>query len=379
MKKRIKKDNQGDIFLHPKTPLRFLSYYHGQSSQQTLNIGSDKTRHGSFSVSQLMTATEDVQKEWFIEGDIPMDSLPTFDGKIEELDTDSLQAMLHDLRDREENRGDEDLKNLRLTMNGTMIQESNGNTLCDWKTQRLIITKVTHNGQTEFKYSTEARNEGEPFSIEYINVSSSAEHKLMSNEVKDISDKAYNLAHLVTSNALSNISHYNRAGSISAEYKQFAEMVKNKNYGEAISKFATLAPKMDGYIKTYQADQRWDAQRPTFTSLIHEIQGLKDPLHQQQALLSLINVFARVTSVHPDTTEDGKYKLTTYIGQGKTRDVNLNYIMETSGREREIKGQLAKITDPTIKDAYLKLIDATTSYRQQNPNKDNGLDFESTG
>jgi len=188
---------------------------------------------------------------------------------------------------------------------------------------------------------------------------------IMSKNVRAIADKVYAEAFKVTSNKLFLISHERIPvkgqviNELRRDYKEFAGNVKAQNYPGAKdillgkdNKKGMLS-RMDEYIEGAK-----------FSSIEKDLRDI-DEKELWQVLLSINNIFARVSSVHG--WNDGEYHFKKYRnGEALNRSMG-DVISGELGRANEIrrKVETSGLNDD-IKKAYQKLIDFAENHRKNN-------------
>ena len=192
-----------------------------------------------------------------------------------------------------------------------------------------------------------------PLAIEYR---SRQEVELMSNEAKAVAETVYGEARKVTSNALYNISH-DKNNTLNAQYREFAYAVMDQDYAKAKTTILAMLPKMDKYINQYQSKNPVD-----FKQVSETLQNL-EWAELGKALMSINNVFARVSSVHGGV--DWAYHFKRYDAvENKLLDRDMWSIIESRAKEISWKIDRSKKLDEKAKNAYKSLINFAESYRK---------------
>lgn len=332
MKELIKKDESWNILLHPETRIDLPVSIVSSSTESTrINVGW---------VDNNMVRLSEVTDDWFA------DSIDT--SKL----TGKENIFAKEILNRELNRlkasypEDQDLQNYEFDEDVLSGLERG-------KKYRIILVKDWSWISTKIEETTEGRG----LTIEYKPLDKAP---LVSEEARRIAKDLYGEALKVTSNALYNISHV-KENRLNAKYREFANAVKDQNYEVAKDAILSMLPKMDDYINKYQRNNKVE-----FNKVAETLQNLKWA-ELGKALMSINNVFARVSSVHWGT--DWVYHFKRYDSDNKRLlDRDMWSIVEA--RAREISSRIDKSgLDDGAKTAYKNLIAFAETYRKNNPDK----------
>ena len=336
MKWKIKKDDNGNILLHKQTyvDLPMLTMWTATESLRWYIGWWDVDN-----MESLNGIKDD--SEWFADGDIDTTQLTwkewfTMDLLREGLDW--LKQRVPDLQDFYFNEST--LNQLENGYKYKITIQEDGRT---WKTD---VEKVFD-------------NDALPLTIEY------KWHKwaeMMSKEAQEVANHMYGEAQKVTSNALYNISH-NKNNKLYPDYDKFAHAVIEKEYNEARDTISKMLPEMDKYINQYQ--------QKTNQVDFYQVAGALQNLEWEElwkALMSINNIFARVSSVHGGT--DWKYHFVWYKGENMDEMVEKPMWSIVEARAKEISWKIDRSNlDPETKAAYQSLIAFAEKDRQDNSEK----------
>ncbi len=329
MKWLIKKDESWNILLHPETRID-LPVVTAGGSTESVRISIGWPNRG---MVRLNTLTDD----WFT------DSIDTskLTGKENIFTKERLDMQLKQLKLNYPE--DQDLKDYSFD-DSVLAQLENG------KKYRIILTKDWSWISTKVEETTEWRW----LTIEYKPLD---KVPLVSEEAQQIADNVYAQALKVTSNALYNISH-DRGNRLNREYRVFANAVKDQNYEEAKATIMAMLPGMKNYINQYQQkDNQVDFSDAAWK--LHNLQWAE----LGKALMSINNVFARVSSVHWWT--DWLYHFKRYDSDNKKLlDRDMWSIIEARAKEISWKIDRSSLDDDA-KTAYKNLINFAEGYRNE--------------
>lgn len=338
----IKKDEKGNILLHPETRIDLPTVTVWTATQSVkINIGwFDR------GMVKLNTLTND----WFTDS---IDS-SKLTGKEDIFTKERLNQKLDELKANPIYKEDQDLKNYEFG-DDVLSQLEMG------KRYHIILRK-------DWKWITpevKVVPEGKHLTIEYRPLD---KVPLVSEEAKNIAKGVYAEALKVTSNALYNISH-DRGNRLNSEYRKFANAVKDQNYEDAKATILAMLPKMKDYINQYQQKNNQIDFSRNGEGEVNVIDTLKklEWAELGKALMSINNVFARVSSVHGGT--DWVYHFKRYDSvEHKLLDRDMWSIVEARAKEISWKIDRSGLDAGAIA-AYKNLISFAEDYRTKNPDK----------
>ena len=349
MKWLIKKDSEWNILLSPETFINLPYVTNGGTRKHTeVFIGGWK-ESDAINLKDILN-----DPSWFAKWDIDTTKLT---GKESVFTKENLASVLRDLKRKLPK--DKDLQ--AFNFDDAILKK-----LENWKKYKIILKKVNNEiikGATKITYEVKEVKAGKPLQLEYESQEEIGE--MMKENAQEIARKAYGEALKVTSNRLYLISHeaplkWWKKSHKWPEYVNFANAVKDKNYKKAKEIIVAMLPKMDDYINKGQGNNKVN-----FSAMIKDLNKITDDVELWQAMLSINNIFARVSSVQ--WWRDGKYHFKKYEKWG----IHDRPIWEIIGlRSEEIKRKigLSALKDNTKK-AYTDLIDFAESYRKAHPDK----------
>ena len=345
MKWLMKKDNGWNILLSVETFIHLPSRTFGSATKHTyILIG--------WSDAGKAVNDNKIDNSWFTEGEIDTGKLP---GKETVFTSPILEKVLQDLKNKPKLKNDTAIQNFEFNYDSILPQ------LSDWK-QRYKIT-LEKDGNTIKTPIVTKVNEWDALQIEYI---ADETVELMDKGAQKIANNAYLEARKVESNALYSISHGKYRWK---SYVNFANAMRNKEYTQAKDIIIDMLPRMDNFINKYQKN------KVNFSSMIDDLNNLESEVELWQALLSINNIFARVSSVQWWKTE-GIYHFRKYEG-GKYVEANMGSIIQTRAWEIERKIKNSSLQSE-VKNSYTSLIGAMESYRKGNPDYYNATSKERT-
>ena len=348
MKWLIKKDASWNVLLSPETYMNLPDtlVWAARKSSQVLIGWWDES-----SAVKLKDVLND--PSWFTEWDIDTSKLT---GKENLFTKESLASALNDLKAKLPD--DKDLQAFNF-------DESILNQLEKWKKYKITLEKVIN--ETTWEGWIVARvaevQTGDPLQIEYVG--SEEVWEMMKENAQAIARKAYSEALKVTSNRLYLISHeaplkWWKKSHKWSEYVDFANAVKDKDYKKAKEIIVAMLPKMDSYINKGQGNNKVN-----FSAMIDDLNKITDDVELWQAMLSINNIFARVSSVQWWT--DGKYHFKKYE-KWRAYDRQIWEIIGMRAWEIERKINGSNLSQEA-KDAYNGLIDFAENYRKTHQDK----------
>ena len=190
--------------------------------------------------------------------------------------------------------------------------------------------------------------------------------EMMDSKANEVARLVYEETAKVTCQVLHRMCH---AGTKWPEYVKFANHMAKWEYTEAKPIIIWILKKLDTEINKQQKNNPVN-----FSEVAEKINAIEDNISLWQALMSVNNIFARSSKVYWKWV-DGNW-LNNYefkIWQNKwLRSVQMGAIIaerewEISGtiRKKEKEGAISK----DAADAYISLIQASSKYRQKNPDK----------
>ena len=340
MKQLMKKDESGNVLLHPESYIDPL--FVERSSTESIRISVGWPSKNAVKLSE-------VDEDWFTSGDIDPSKLT---GKENIFTKKILAQKLDELKDNYPT--DQDLQ--KYEFDDSIVSKMERG-----KKYRIILTKNWQWISTEVEETTEWKG----LTIEYNPLDKKA---LVSKEATIIANNTYAEALKVTSNALYNISH-DKNNKLNSEYRTFANAVKNQEYEDAKATILAMLPKMDKYISQYQQKNN----KVDFSEVSEILKNL-EWAELGKALMSINNVFARVSSVHGWT--DWLYHFKMYDSTNeRLLDRDMWSIVEARWKEISWKIDRSDL-DEDVKKAYKDLIAFAESYRKNNPDKFSGTKKE---
>lgn len=342
MKGLLKKDESGNILLHPET--------HVDLPVRTVSSSTESTRINVGWMDANMVRLSEVTDDWFTDWDIDTSKLT---GKENIFSKERLDRELNRLKANYPE--DQDLQNYEF-------DEDILSGLERGKKYRIILVKDWSWISTKIEETTEWRW----LSIEYEPLD---KKMLVGKEATIVANDTYAEALKVTSNALYNISH-DRNNRLNPEYRAFANAVKDQNYEAAKATILAMLPKMDDYINKYQSrnnrvyfGKTKEGKDSKAVTLLRELEWAE----LWKALMSINNVFARVSSVHWGTDWLYHFKIYDSVNQ-RLLDRNMWSIVEARAKEISWKIDRSNLDDDA-KAAYKNLIAFAEEYRKNNPDK----------
>lgn len=330
MKGLMKKDESWNVLLSKETYMNLPRIFRGVANKSTdILIGWWKIEE-STRLDAIMS-----NNDWFTTWDIDIDKLP---GKEIEFTIQLVNDVLGDLKGKLPN--DHQLQ-------AYQIEESFAANLEKWKKYKITLIK----NNDEITRTYEEITTWDPLQIEYIGTE---KVELMDPKAQEIANTAYLEARKVESNALYSISHGKGKWE---SYVKFANAMRDKKYTEAKNIIVDMLPRMDRFINKYQKN------KVNFSSMIEDLNKLENEVELWQALLSINNVFARVSSVQWWKEQD-IYHFKKYEG-GHMVDRPMGEIIERRAGEIERKINKSNLTQD-VKNSYTSLIGAMENYRKNN-------------
>ena len=343
MKGLIKKDESWNILLSPETYMNLPDVLLGAARK------SAKVLIGWWNESEAVKL-KDVVKDptWFTEWDIDTTKLT---GKENLFTQEGLASALNDLKAKLPDDQDLQAFNFDDAILGQLER---------WKKYKITIEKTW---SWIWSPKVEEVTSGNPLQIEYVGSEELGE--MMKGNAQRIAEVAYGEALKVTSNRLYLISHEVSLNNWKKshkrpEYVNFANAVKDKDYQKAKEIIVAMLPKMDTYINKNQGNNKVN-----FSALVDDLNNITDDVELWQAMLSINNIFARVSSVQGWT--DGKYHFKKYE-KWKVMDRQIWEIIGMRAKEIERKINGSTLSQDT-KDAYNGLIDFAEKYRTEHPDE----------
>jgi len=337
MKWLIKHDESGNILIHKQTRLdmpRFAAWVATRSVRLNIGWGKDKD------MVSLNWIKND--SEWFADGDIDTTKLTWkewFTMDLLERGLDWLRKKVPELES--------------FHFDNRVLERLKGGH--KW----LITMEEKGSNSMDIRVNEVKDNDALPLTIEY------KWHKwaeMMSEEAQEVASHMYGEAQKVTSNALYNISH-NKNNKLYPDYDKFAHAVIEQKYNEARDTISKMLPEMDKYINQYQQKNN----KVDFNQVAGALQKLEWE-ELWKALMSINNIFARVSSVHGGT--DWKYHFVWYEGENRDEMVNKSMWSIVEARAKEISWKINRSDlDPETKAAYQSLIAFAEQDRKVNSKK----------
>ena len=338
MKWLIKKDESGNVLVHPESHIDFENIYRTSTESAKIYIWwYDQWK---------MVKLSEVDEDWFTDWDIDTSKLT---GKENIFTKEILDRKLDELKGKSNNP---DLKNYQFS-------DEFVSTLENGKKYRITLRQTPEGISTEKEEVTVWKG----LTIEYLPLD---KQQLVSKEATIIANDVYAEALKVTSNALYNISH-DKSNRLNREYREFADYVKNQQYKEAKDTILAMLPKMDDYINQYQPRNNRVNFGKTESGDSEAVIILRELEWEElgKALMSINNVFARVLSVHGWT--DWLYHFKIYNStKGELVDRDMWSIVESRAKEISWKIDRSDLDDE-VKLAYQNLITFAENHRKAHP------------
>jgi len=346
MKWLMKKDESWNILLSVETFIHLPSRTFGAATKHTyILIG--------WSDAGKAINDNKIDDSWFTDGEIDTWKLP---GKETVFTEPILNQVLENLKNSPKLKNDDVIQNFEFDYDSILPQ------LKTWK-PRYKITLEREGNAIKEPVTVEPVKEWDALQIEYI---ADETVELMDPKAQEIANTAYLEARKVESNALYSISHGKGKWE---SYVKFANAMRDKKYTEAKNIIIDMLPRMDRFINKYQKN------KVNFSSMIEDLNKLENEVELWQALLSINNVFARVSSVQWWKEQD-IYHFRKYEG-GKVVDRPMGEIIERRAGEIERKINKSSLNQD-VKDSYTSLIGAMENYRKNNPEYYNATSKERT-
>ena len=337
MKWLMKKDDEWNILLSTKTFINLPVKKFGAATKYAYIL------IGWWDVEKAING-RNVNDEWFTDGLINTDKLPSKEVVFTET---ILNDALTRLKKSPKLEDDDVIKDFEFDIDTILPQ------LEKWHKYKITLERDWNRIKTPVVKEV---TEWDALQIEYIGTE---KVELMNPVAQKIAKDAYDEARKVKSNALYNVSHGKGRWS---QYVNFANAMRNKEYQKAKDIIIKMLPDMDKEINKYQ----WKDIVKFEEKLKPELEKLSnDDVALWQALLSINNVFARVSSVKWGAA-DGAYHFKKYRN-GETVNSTMGEIIEARAWEIKRKINNTKdITDDNVKESYTSLIDAMENYRKDN-------------
>ncbi len=323
MKWLIKKDESGNVLLHPRTHIDLpTSTYWAATESLRINI---------WWFAENMIKLSNLTSDRFTVGQVEVSRLS---GRESVLTMDFINKALDDIK--KQNPNDEILEWYNFDKNLITWLDSN-------KWYKIVLERKWDHIEPHIN------PEWEWLVVEYIGLS---EKLLMSKEAQKIADNVYEEAWKVTTNMLFLISHkIEWKHEPRWDYTKFASAIKNMEYDNAKEIILRMLPTMDKEINKKQRN------KVNFSKIIDDLKNLEGA-ELGKALMSINNVFARVSSVH--WWQDGEYHFWRYNKDGKWVERTMGDI--TEARAGEI---IKRINESGIEEAmeYVNLIKFAEKYK----------------
>ena len=195
----------------------------------------------------------------------------------------------------------------------------------------------------------------------WLEIKYQAKLEMIDSQVRDVLESVYTEADKVTCNVLNLMCHHLKwyKDRRRPEYMQFAEAMNNQDYKAAKPLILVILRRLDTEINKQQKN------KVNFSGVATKIEAMTDEISLWQALMSVNNIFARSIKVIWKWQEEiegkkiSKYGLTLSMG---------NVIEE---RENQIKWTVSEKVEEPWRSAYLALIEASKKYRLANKKKFN--------
>ena len=357
MKWLIKKDESWNVLLSTETFMDYPTTSTGGARKHVEVFIWGWNKSEAINLKNVLS-----DPNWFTKWNIDTTKLT---GKETVFSKESLESALQDLKDQLPN--DKDLQ--AFNFDEAILKE-----LENGKKYKITLWKLKNETTWELTKITPTITEveeGKALQLEYEGKKEIRE--MMKENAQAIAKNVYGEALKVTSNRLYLVSHdikNNKWVVIHKkweDYESFAKAVKWKSYSEAkkilldeknengkVIKEGLLS-KMDKNI--------WEGVK--FSSIAENLNKITDDVELWQAMLSINNIFARVSSVQG--WRDNKYHFKKYEKWG-THD---RPIWEIIGlRSEEIKRKIDRSSLwQDVKDAYKELINFAENYRKAHTDK----------
>ena len=344
MKELMKKDESWNILLSVETFISLPVKKYGSATKFAYILV------GWWKAWEAINA-RNIDDSWFTKGEIDTWRLP---GKETVFTQEILDRVLQNLKDSPKLKNDQAIQNFNF--DDSILPQ-----LKTWHAKYKI--KLEKENNTIKTPVVEAVDRGDALQIEY---KADERVELMDQKAQDIATAAYLEAWKVKTNALYNVSH-DRGNKHYPEYKKFADQMRDKNYQAAKDTIIKLLPKMEDYINGFSEQKNNKVDFRTF--VVPELQKIESDVELWQALLSINNVFARVSAVQwwigENKEDQDTYHFIRWQNNEKVATPMGDIIKR---RALEIQWKINKSNlDQDVKDSYTSLIGAMENHRKEHP------------
>ena len=326
----MKKWENGEILLHPQTPM-----------------AADIKRWAATQWSEIViwwskwweyVKLDTIWDNRFTSEEINQDRILELGEGISTYNVDVLNKALNELKQKLPWNPFKDFDFTKYQKTEELIAKLNN--LDKKKKAKLLI--VNNNGNLEIKDPVES-TDGRWLEIEY-----QSNFEMIDSKAKEVANAVYAEALKVKNpKALHAVKHQPWA-----EYKPFNDAMVAENYEAAKNAIKPIFTALDKQIS-------W----VNFTDVWKKLDGIQDRVALWQALMSINNIFARSRKVRG---WNDKYE---FKGRDRRwREIAISMWSIIKERESQIKSTIQdKISDVTVRQGYVSLIDASAKYREQNP------------